>query len=26
VGDHTYLIGEVVRMAATTGVPMTLQR
>lgn len=26
VGDHTYLIGKVVRMAAADGVPMTLQR
>ena len=25
-GDHTYLIGEVVRMAATDAVPMCLQR
>lgn len=26
VGDHTYLIGEVVRIAAADGVPLTLQR
>lgn len=26
VGDHTYLIGEVVRMTAADAVPMTLQR
>jgi 3-hydroxy-9,10-secoandrosta-1,3,5(10)-triene-9,17-dione monooxygenase reductase component len=26
IGDHTYLIGEVVRMTAADAVPMTLQR